>query len=747
MLQYLSSNNTSDFDQLFRQNSFDLNIQEFNFGFFEPKKTFIYDDSKSQAKQNQNLHLHKHVSRNNLLEILPYLKCHEISKLILTNKELKNKITCDPYFNVVMIQSYQDFYMQQFFNQSNKFDIKLFSYRSASTAINSEENLNIHHSPKMNGLFQQKRNSSRPTLNSLSCESNSFSDQLMTESQTEQESRLWDLKSQDQIQSENTMMASLLNCNYKNLVSNKSEFLKKRADELQAKFFVTPATFVREMFLDPIDCESKSYLLPSLTRTSFKLDKGFNKIDKILTEKYRSSIFLSMTKSQIQDLLHVTTNQVESTQHMITNASQRLLSVNCNDLTLEQSVAYYTLTQFKVLADSHMMKAQQSLNEAIQANKPFDFLTTIVEHDSHIKELMKKVLNNQVISESFKQFLQDASIIPGNEEADQFLSDKYLAHLLKHIWSEYFINLYVVDMSNALFFEIKQGLNNINEVDLFSKNSTLTKALKMLRNNKANKQFEIELKSIFVSSIENMLQQIHQSVESFSDFSKSTKFFDQLNFLGCSILNQAYQKLKLKFVAISFAKDLQMKVEDSKAQSKGSDCIQLSLHQIVNESMHSTVFFKTLKQISAKSGSAFYESANIRQALIMAGQDGIRLGQKLNKKIRQIFDSTDNINLTDIAETKESFENEVVSALLEVLKSHDIKKEIETIKELERLQTFNRINMRVSQLKEEVEMNMLNKKSLRNSVHNQSALNYFNYQDQLLRETMSAESFPQAILV
>lgn len=61
-----------------------------------------------------------------------------------------------------------------------------------------------------------------------------------------------------------------------------------RSDELESKYFVTANNFARELLLDSLECENKAFLLPSLTRTSFKLDKGFDLIDKILEEKHRS---------------------------------------------------------------------------------------------------------------------------------------------------------------------------------------------------------------------------------------------------------------------------------------------------------------------------------------------------------------------------------------------------------------------------------------------------------------------------
>lgn len=81
-----------------------------------------------------------------------------------------------------------------------------------------------------------------------------------------------------------------------------------------------------------------------------------------------------------------------------------------------------------------MAKAQQTLNESINNNKPLDFLSKMVELDDHLKELMKKVLNNEAMSESFFEFLKYVALIPGNELGDQFISDKYFGSLIAQIW-------------------------------------------------------------------------------------------------------------------------------------------------------------------------------------------------------------------------------------------------------------------------------------------------------------------------
>lgn len=64
------------------------------------------------AKQGQVLHLHKNLSKNVLLVILPYLHSNEGIRLILSNKNLYSKLTSDPYFFVVMNEAYMKFFLR-----------------------------------------------------------------------------------------------------------------------------------------------------------------------------------------------------------------------------------------------------------------------------------------------------------------------------------------------------------------------------------------------------------------------------------------------------------------------------------------------------------------------------------------------------------------------------------------------------------------------------------------------------------
>lgn len=64
-------------------------------------------------------------------------------------------------------------------------------------------------------------------------------------------------------------------------------------------------------------------------------------------------------------------------------------------------------------------------------------------------------------------------------------------------------------MAQALFFEIQQFHVSIFENDVDFKNTTLTKALKVLRSSFSSEQFEGELTNVIRSSMSKMLESIY----------------------------------------------------------------------------------------------------------------------------------------------------------------------------------------------------------------------------------------------
>jgi hypothetical protein len=66
--------------------------------------------------------------------------------------------------------------------------------------------------------------------------------------------------------------------------------------------------------------------------------------------------------------------------------------------------------------------------------------------------------------------------------------------------------------------------------------------------------------------------------------------------------------------------------------------------------------------------------------LLITGNENAIFAKKFNNGLRKIFESSDNLDLSQNLEKIDSFEDEVTSALYETLKNHDMKKEIDEVK-------------------------------------------------------------------
>lgn len=64
---------------------------------------------------------------------------------------------------------------------------------------------------------------------------------------------------------------------------------ERLATEFNVQHKLTINGFLREMFLDPSECENGSYLLPQLGRDSFERKGVFYRVDKVVIDNYLSS--------------------------------------------------------------------------------------------------------------------------------------------------------------------------------------------------------------------------------------------------------------------------------------------------------------------------------------------------------------------------------------------------------------------------------------------------------------------------
>jgi hypothetical protein len=73
------------------------------------------------------------------------------------------------------------------------------------------------------------------------------------------------------------------------LISKKKSLVENFATKIEEEYFIDAEQFSKELMLDPSQCEGSAFLLPQLTRDSFRCKGLFYRTDKILVEKYRSS--------------------------------------------------------------------------------------------------------------------------------------------------------------------------------------------------------------------------------------------------------------------------------------------------------------------------------------------------------------------------------------------------------------------------------------------------------------------------
>lgn len=132
-----------------------FNFSELNFNTnFQPmQRKALYSDEKQRYQPDQKLFLDRHLNKNVLMVMLPYLRSNESISLILTSKQIYSKLTSDPYFFQIMNESYLNFFLYQFRCPLNEFVVPSYMMRmsSSSNTTNSSE----HEESMMNNNKKQ----------------------------------------------------------------------------------------------------------------------------------------------------------------------------------------------------------------------------------------------------------------------------------------------------------------------------------------------------------------------------------------------------------------------------------------------------------------------------------------------------------------------------------------------------------------------------------------------------------------
>jgi hypothetical protein len=222
---------------------FDFNFNLVNADFFnqlERKSTVKISDEKSRAKPNQSYTINQ-FSKNILRSIIVYLQSNEIFALIKSNKIVCEKLFNDQVTRNIQIDAYNSFFMQQFIQPKHEHESNLNSLFSVSTTYSS--------------AFCRNNNGSKVSAQSLSQLCNK-QQEIIRENKavafTDEESSF---KGMDEIYSS---MKHL----YCDLIAAKKWFNETNEQSFTLMNAMDIDCFLRELFLDPSECENPSYLLP-----------------------------------------------------------------------------------------------------------------------------------------------------------------------------------------------------------------------------------------------------------------------------------------------------------------------------------------------------------------------------------------------------------------------------------------------------------------------------------------------------
>ncbi|CDW87735.1 UNKNOWN [Stylonychia lemnae] len=683
-------------------------------GLFEKREYQQYDDSKSMAKIGQKIHLHKSLNKNTLMVVFEYLNCEEINRTVLCNKSLRLKVINDAYFSKVMIDAYQNFFFQQFLDSSSQFGNQFQDLRKRDTAATNsdfyEGDLGCFNKQFMFDQAGAIVEKDQPfQLYNCSQQSNSQSNFL-----TENIGDLFEF--------ENKQMMGELQSAYQILINNKKQFVDKHSNSLMENFMVDATQFARELYLDPSQCADNQYLLPRLSRSSFKLDKAFSKTDKILVEKHKQTIFYNKTKSEVELKLVELNKQIQAISSSYT--VQSLLNFQTiNDSDCE-AIVKYILTQVKQMALAHNIEMRRVINEAIRNNDKVELLDKAITLNDHVKSISKKVLNNQIVTECLLEYLVKKGILIESALYNQHISDGVLGQIINQVWRQEFLSIHIGTISK-FFLEImfdthSNGyIHNIYYIkDTLSKMYRVVKRYTKENNEMPQNSAKIEkIDKIIRQSIISMLDQILQSTSGIEEFAKETKVYEDADILP-EQLKRDYFNIKIKFIIKSFAKTL-LSIIKNNNRNGNSTCNQLNIFQIIPQELQNTMFFKTIQAIQ-RQGGELIESQNFRYQLMMKFniEQDVRFAKKFNSQLTKCFTNLqksqpggkcseqtneEQEELQILDRDASQLEQQIILACEGLIMGHDFDKEIRNKQEMDQQKRINQIIERANQTKIELD--------------------------------------------
>lgn len=111
------------------------------------------------------------------------------------------------------------------------------------------------------------------------------------------------------ISEENKRIASELLRAFTSLISGK-KIIEANFSEYFKERLMNVSLYVKELFLEPSECQNNSFLLPHLTRDSYCTKGMFYRTDKVITHKH-NPIFCDLAPKVTKDKLAFAYNIIE----------------------------------------------------------------------------------------------------------------------------------------------------------------------------------------------------------------------------------------------------------------------------------------------------------------------------------------------------------------------------------------------------------------------------------------------------
>jgi hypothetical protein len=205
-----------------------------------------------------------------------------------------------------------------------------------------------------------------------------------------------------------------LHAEYLRTISNKGQFIsayKTLSDEV---FGLEVKGIAKELLLDASECENAFYSLPRLTRDCFSKKALFNSIEKQILNLHSGKFQYPSSQRAVgefkskRDRIHEVVQDPRYAalinNMLATETFTMQMKQDLDKQDLQMDTLRYILQQFQSLCKANAFKLFTIRNK-VRGKSAFLFLEQFMEIQANLKLLLKKVVSNSAIQESFKELL------------------------------------------------------------------------------------------------------------------------------------------------------------------------------------------------------------------------------------------------------------------------------------------------------------------------------------------------------